>query len=88
MTAAQLLGTIAALFAALLLVLPALRVAQQRLALRHAVGLWISGAGFLMLALAALVLRGGTIRIALLTGIVLAVAGNIMQRHLTRPERP
>jgi hypothetical protein len=51
------LGTMAALFAAFLLVLPTVRVAQGRLTPAYAAGLWIAGFGFLLLALAAFVLE-------------------------------
>jgi hypothetical protein len=75
------LGSIAAMFAFLLLVLPTLRVVQGRLAPRAALGLWIAGAGFLLLALAAFVLAGDTALAATLAGVALAVTGNIVQRR-------
>jgi hypothetical protein len=81
----QLLGGIAAVFALLLLMLPAVRVAQGRLSVRNALGLWISGAGFLLLAVAALVLAGDAAMIATLVGVAAAVAGNIVQRRAVRP---
>lgn len=81
------LGVFAAAFAGVLLLLPALRVAQGRLPAHLATGLWISGAGFLLLALAALVLRGGLATAAVLAGVTCAVAGNIIQRRRTRPPR-
>jgi hypothetical protein len=81
----QLLGGIAAVFALLLLMLPAVRVAQGRLAARNALGLWISGTGFLLLAVAALVLAGDAAMIAALVGVAAAVAGNIVQRKAVRP---
>jgi hypothetical protein len=81
----QLLGGIAAVFALLLLMLPAVRVAQGRLSARNALGLWISGAGFLLLAVAALVLAGDAAMIATLVGVAAAVAGNIVQRRAVRP---
>ncbi|CAN5855628.1 hypothetical protein BH23GEM9_BH23GEM9_35190 [soil metagenome] len=77
----QLLGTMAAVFALLLLVLPTVRVAQDRLSPRRAVGLWMAGAGFLLLALAALVLTGDAARNATLAGVAAAVIGNIIQRR-------
>lgn len=79
------LGILAAVFAALLLVFPAVRVAQGRLPVRRAAGLWISGAGFLLLASAALVLRGEAVGRALLAGIAATVIGNIVQRRATGP---
>jgi hypothetical protein len=80
-----LLGAIAAVFALVLLVLPTVRVAQGRLTPRLALGLWIAGAGFLLLALAAFVLTGDAARLATLAGVAAAVAGNIMQRRAQRP---
>jgi hypothetical protein len=79
------LGTMAAVFAASLLVLPTLRVLQGRLAPADAAGLWIAGAGFLLLALAALVLSGDAALVAALVGVAAAVAGNVLQRRRTRP---
>jgi hypothetical protein len=83
----QLLGGIAAMFALLLLMLPTVRVAQGRLSARNALGLWIAGAGFLLLAVAALVLAGDAAMIATLVGVAAAVAGNIVQRRAVRPPR-
>jgi drug/metabolite transporter (DMT)-like permease len=74
----------AGLFAAGLLVLPTIRVMQGRLAPRQAVGLWVSGAGFLLLALAGLVLRPAEGRTAVLLGVTAAVVGNIIQRRNAR----
>jgi hypothetical protein len=79
-----LLGGMAAVFALVLLVMPTMRVAQGRLQPDQALGLWISGAGFLLLALAALVLAGDAAMIATLVGVAAAVAGNIVQRRATR----
>jgi hypothetical protein len=81
------LGAIAAVFALLLLVLPTARVWQGRLAPEQAAGLWLAGAGFLLLALAALVLAPAAARVAALVGVAAAVAGNIMQRRAARPDR-
>jgi hypothetical protein len=81
----QLLGGIAAIFALLLLAMPAVRVAQGRLTARNALGLWIAGAGFLLLAVAALVLAGDAAMIATLGGVAAAVAGNVVQRRAMRP---
>jgi hypothetical protein len=81
----ELLGALAAIFALLLLVLPTIRVAQGRLHAHHALGLWIAGAGFLLLALAALVLSGATARNATLVGVAATVIGNIVQRRAVRP---
>lgn len=78
------LGSIAAVFAALLLVLPTVRVAQGRLPAHMATGLWLSGSGFLLMAVAALVLEGEAASSATLLGVGLAVGGNILQRRRTR----
>jgi hypothetical protein len=78
------LGAIAAVFAVLLLVLPTVRVAQGALEARAAAGLWIAGAGFLLLALAACVLHGDAALYATLAGVAAAVAGNIVQRRVRR----
>jgi hypothetical protein len=83
----QIIGAIAAVFALLLLTLPTLRVVQGHLTPRQAMGLWISGAGFLLLALGALVLVGDAGRHATLAGVVAAVIGNIVQRRSTQPPR-
>lgn len=80
----QLLGSLAAVFALLLLVLPTMRVLQGRLQAQQAVGLWISGAGFLLLSLAALILAGAAARNATLAGVAATVAGNLVQRRATR----
>jgi hypothetical protein len=86
MTVIDLLAALAGLFAAMLLVFPTIRVAQGRLAARKAVGLWVSGVGFLLLALAGLVLRPAEGRTAILLGVTLAVVGNIIQRRTARPD--
>jgi hypothetical protein len=79
------LGVIALTFAALLLVLPAIRVGQGRLPARRAVGLWISGAGFAFLAAAALVLRGAELEAAIFAGVALTVIGFMVQSWLGKP---
>ncbi len=83
----EIMGGLAALFALMLIVLPTLRVARGYLPVRGAAGLWISGAGFALLAAAALVLDGDAASPAILVGVTLAVVGNIVQRRATRPER-
>lgn len=85
MTPITILSALAGLFAGLLLVLPTVRVAQGKLAPRQALGLWISGAGFLLLALAGLVLRPAEGRTAILLGVTAAVIGNIIQRRNAGP---
>jgi drug/metabolite transporter (DMT)-like permease len=80
----QFLGTIAAMFAVLLLLLPTVRVAQGRLTPRTAAGLWISGAGFLLLAVAALHLTGDAALVTALAGVAATVAGNIVQRRISQ----
>jgi hypothetical protein len=81
----EFLGAVALLFAAALLVMPSMRVLQGRLTPYHATGLWLSGTGFLLLALAALVLPVEMARHATLVGVALAVVGNIVQRSRTKP---
>jgi len=80
-TGIRLLGVIAALFAAALIVLPGVRISQGRLTARRAAGLWISGFGFLLLALAAFGVGGARTRAFLLLGIVATVFGNMAQRR-------
>jgi hypothetical protein len=84
MTIVQILGALAGAFALLLLVLPAVRVAQGRLTTTQAMGLWISGAGFAMLAMAALVVEGDAVGAAILIGVTATVVGNIVQRRANR----
>lgn len=84
MSVVTILSGLAGLFAAMLLTLPTVRVAQGRLAPRQAVGLWISGVGFLLLAMAGLVLRPAEGRTAVLVGVAAAVVGNIVQRRTAR----
>jgi uncharacterized membrane protein YbhN (UPF0104 family) len=81
----QVMGVAAGLFALTLVALPTIRVAQGRLPPRSALGLWISGLGFALLAAAALVLEGDAARGAMLGGVVAAVVGNIVQRRTARP---
>lgn len=79
----HLLGGLAGVFGVLLLVLPGVRVAQGRLPASQAMGLWISGMGFLLLAMAALALEGEASRAAIFIGVSAAVVGNIVQRRAT-----
>lgn len=81
----QVMGVAAGLFALTLVALPTIRVAQGRLPARSALGLWISGLGFALLAAAALILEDDASRGALLAGVVAAVVGNIVQRRTARP---
>jgi hypothetical protein len=78
-------GALAGAFALALLLLPAVRVAQGRLSLRQAGGLWIAGAGFALLAAAAFLVPPDRTGTAIVIGVSLAVAGNILQRRNTRP---
>lgn len=87
MNGIRFLGVLAAVFALALLVLPTLRVLQGRLAPRFAVGLWISGGGFLLLTLAAFVLEGDAAQLAVLVGVVAAIAGNVVQRRIGAADR-
>lgn len=78
-----LLGVLAGLFALALLLLPAWRILQGRLPVRQAQGLWIAGAGFALLAAAALLPNTDTTAL-ILPGVALTVAGNIVQRRNSR----
>ncbi|MEX2528622.1 MAG: hypothetical protein WEA09_13400 [Gemmatimonadota bacterium] len=80
-----LLGGLAALFGVVLLVFPSVRVSQGRLTARGAVGLWLAGTGFLLIALAALVLSGSLANGAVLIGAALAILGNLLQRRAPPP---
>jgi hypothetical protein len=82
------LGGLAALFAVALIALPGLRVVQGTLQPRQAAGLWLAGAGFGLLAAAALWRDASGSPAAILAGVTLAVAGNIVQRRATRGDRP
>jgi hypothetical protein len=84
MSIVQVMGVAAGLFALTLLVLPTLRVAQGRLPARSALGLWISGLGFALLAAAALALDADAARGAILAGVVAAVVGNLVQRRTAK----
>jgi hypothetical protein len=84
MSIVQVMGAAAGLFALTLLVLPTLRVAQGRLPARSALGLWISGLGFALLAAAALALDADAARGAILAGVVAAVVGNLVQRRTAK----
>jgi hypothetical protein len=83
----EIMGALAGLFALALLALPSVRVARGKLPAGEAVGLWVSGAGFALLAAAALVLGGSAANGAVLGGVVLAVVGNIVQRRVVGRER-
>lgn len=78
------LGTGAALFGVTLLVLPLLRIAQGRLAFNEATGLFMAGIGFIVLAAAALLFAGPDAQRAVVSGVVLIVAGNLLQRRVGR----
>jgi drug/metabolite transporter (DMT)-like permease len=84
----DLLAALAGLFALALLTLPTWRVLQGRLPVRQALGLWISGLGFALLAAAGLLLEDGAARAAVMAGVLAAVAGNIVQRRNTREPEP
>lgn len=79
------LGSLAAVFGLVLLVFPSVRVSQGRLTARGAVGLWLAGTGFLLIALAALVLSGSLANGAVLIGAALTILGNLMQRRAPPP---
>lgn len=79
------LGGLAALFGLVLLVFPTIRVSQGRLTARGAVGLWLAGTGFLLIAMAALVLSGSVANGAVLIGAALTILGNLVQRRAPPP---
>jgi uncharacterized PurR-regulated membrane protein YhhQ (DUF165 family) len=78
------LGTLAAFFGILLLALPLLRIAQGRLGFNDAAGLFMAGLGFIVLAAAALLFTGAEAQRAVVSGVLLVVAGNIFQRRVSR----
>lgn len=80
MTLLYLFAALAAVFALALLVLPTVRVLQGRLHPRSVMGLWMSGAGFGLLALAGLVLEGDAAQTAVLVGVVATILGWLSQR--------
>lgn len=71
-----------AAFALALFVLPLVRVLQHRLSARRAIGLWLAGAGFTLLAVAASGQAGTAAPAMVLGGAGLAVIGNIVQRRI------
>lgn len=73
------LGALAGLFAAMLLGLPLWRFGQGRLSFRDAVGLWIAGAGFAILATAAFTGEPAVAQQMVMVGVVLAAAGSVVQ---------
>lgn len=80
MTLLYLFAVLAAVFALALLVLPTVRVLQGRLSPRSVAGLWLSGTGFALLALAGLVLEGDEAQTAVIVGIVATIVGWLVQR--------
>jgi hypothetical protein len=83
-TVRLLLGALAALFGGMLIVLPALRITQGRLATDDVAGLLMAGVGFLILAAAALLASGVEAQRAVVMGVFIIVAGNIWQRRIGR----
>ena len=80
MTLLYLFALLAGMFSLALLVLPTVRVLQGRLDPRAVLGLWISGAGFGLLAAAGLVLEGDDAQTAVLLGVTGAIVGWLVQR--------
>lgn len=76
------LGAMAGLFAAMLLGLPLWRFTQGRMGFRDAVGFWIAGAGFAILATAAFTGEPAVAQQMVMVGVVLAAAGSVVQRLL------
>lgn len=76
------LGGMAGIFAVLLLGLPLWRFSQGRLAFRDAVGFWIAGSGFGVLAVAAFTGETAVAQQMVMVGVVLAASGSVVQRTL------
>lgn len=80
----EILGAISALFGGTLLILPSIRVGQGRLEPKRAVGLWISGLGFLLMARAAFIAARPAAEGIVVAGALLAISGNIIQRYISK----
>ena len=80
MTLLQLFALLAAVFSLALLALPTVRVLQGRLQARSVAGLWTSGVGFGLLAMAGLALEGDEAQTAVVLGVSGAVVGWFLQR--------
>lgn len=78
------LGALPLVLALALAMLPTWRVVQGRLTPARALGLWISAAGFGLLALGAFALDGADLQAALWSGVVLLAVGNLVQRRMMR----
>jgi hypothetical protein len=76
---------IAAVFAAMLIVLPVQRIATGRLAFGRAWGFLLAGAGFGTLAAGLLMLPGEGAQRLVVLGVIGAVAGNLVQGTVGRP---
>ncbi len=77
------LGLVAGVFAVMLLGLPLWRFAQGRLAFSDAVGFWIAGSGFAVLAAAAFTGQAAAAQQMVVIGVVLAAAGSVVQKVFT-----
>ena len=75
-----LLGGLAAVFAVMLLGLPLWRFSQGRLPFSRAVGFWIAGSGFGVLAAAAVAGLSQAGQQMVVIGVVLAAAGSVVQQ--------
>lgn len=78
----MILGGLAGVFAVLLLGLPLWRFSQGRLPFVDAVGFWIAGAGFAVLAVAAVTGESDVAQQLVMVGVVLAAAGSVVQQML------
>ena len=80
----MILGVLAGVFALMLLGLPLWRFTQGRLAFREAVGFWIAGSGFGILAAAAFSGEPAVAQQMVMVGVVLAAAGSVVQKMLVK----
>lgn len=76
------LGGMAGIFAVMLLGLPLWRFTQGRMAFSAALGFWIAGAGFAVLAAAAFSGEPAVAQQMVMVGVVLAAAGSVVRRLL------
>jgi len=78
------LGGLAGVFALMLLGLPLWRFSQGRLPFPNALGFWIAGSGFAVLAAAAFTGESAVAQQMVMVGVVLAAAGSVVQRMFGR----
>lgn len=78
------LGGLAGVFAVMLLGLPLWRFVQGRLGFSDAVGFWIAGSGFAVLAAAAFTGTSSVAQQLVMVGTILAAAGSVVQSLMRR----